>query len=452
MSRFSVSDGSNVNDAQAYKVAQDGIVKPITRALVAVNGILREYWPTEGGGPSPIQWNTDPITVRDQVVDPANASAYINFSTNGLYTYKNHPDADGSGVYINPPLTGAGQYLIKVDQTSSNGDVITGTLATWVDLFQALSWSLDKGTVGTATETANISIAQDDGGGSPVSEVLKPVTFTAVVLDNGSKIAWTDESRALSETTEAVVADTELTFYPGGYAVGDADVGGFTEAWHVDYPGTVLNPENFTVQVDLISGDTPSGTLGAPLTLDANRNFKLESLVGETKSSVLDVTVSDGVVSITKRVNMDTEYIAPPIAPPVWTDAQWVLSDQTFPQGLAQLAKMTIKVNADGTAEGIMENDSGTESQQAENWHTDAPGALDPENYEAKWTNSNGVILGDVDTWVNLGTNQEWQVEFATRPNTREYFFTLQIRAIGGVAIEKEIKMIVWQDDGSQPL
>ena len=54
--RWVVSDGSNAQEVQsgAAKVAVGGIVKPILKACVVENGIVRQFWPplaTAGGDP-----------------------------------------------------------------------------------------------------------------------------------------------------------------------------------------------------------------------------------------------------------------------------------------------------------------------------------------------------------------------------------------------------------------
>ncbi|GAH01032.1 unnamed protein product, partial [marine sediment metagenome] len=246
----------------------------------------RQFWPTvEPTGDPNINWSTVPLTVTESVVDPLDSVASISFSRDlGTYTYKNHPSSDASGIYLNPAVSGAGQYLIKVDQVS--GTALTGTLATWIDLFSAAThiWSLDEAVVGELSALANISISQDNGAGSPVaaSTVVKSVTFCSEVRDE-SKISWSTEPYNLVEIKESEDADCILTFNPSGWAVGDADTSGsFTENWHkdapdpgnstiiardgstiVDYAGLALitsfDAAEYTVNATLVSGTPPEG-------------------------------------------------------------------------------------------------------------------------------------------------------------------------------------------------
>ena len=126
--RWVVSDGTLAQEVSAARVAVGGIVKDITAACVAENGIVRQFFPPAAGSADPsIKWTNTALTVNEYVVDPQDVSAKITFDRSlGTYTYDNLPGSDVTGTYLNPPVTGAGQYLIKVDQVS--GTALTGTL------------------------------------------------------------------------------------------------------------------------------------------------------------------------------------------------------------------------------------------------------------------------------------------------------------------------------------
>ena len=126
-------------EAFSAKVAYGGVVKPITSAVCAMDGIARQYWPTAAGTlpPQRIQWTSDPLTVTDIVANPVDAFAEILFTREtGMYQYDNDPNADVFGTFLNPPLSGDpaddGKYLIKFDQIS--GDTITMPASAWIDL------------------------------------------------------------------------------------------------------------------------------------------------------------------------------------------------------------------------------------------------------------------------------------------------------------------------------
>ena len=324
--RWVVSSGTNAVEIFTAKVAIGGVVKSITKAACVELGIVREFFPTAAGyNDSRITWTADAITIKQTAVFNNPSSALINFNRSlGSYYYNNAPSADVTGIYLNPPVTGAGQYLIRCDQVS--GDALTGTLATWIDI-NSLSeheWSLDRSPEGTSNAVANISIAQDDGVGAPESAttVVKSCTFISEVTGAGF-ISWNSTQADLVEIKEGEDADCVLTFNPDGFAVGEADTSGaFTQSWYVNAP-VVPNPEEYTVQFDLISGTTPTGTLGSPLTLDVSRAVTLLATTGEDLSCELDVTVDNLVPvgsGVTKRVTMNSVRSAAESSN-VWTTA-----------------------------------------------------------------------------------------------------------------------------------
>ena len=399
----------------------------------------------------PPEWTTDQILIKKWTINPVVAVAEIVFDlTTGFYTYSNHPDGTITEQYVNPPITASLEYEIKVDQTTANGSTITGTLGSWIELNQAsLTWSLDQASAGLITETANISIRPVGG-----TAVVKVAVFEAGAATSGSKNVWTTEQRDLVEEKEAVDATCDLTLSPNGTATGDADTSGsFNENWHEDAPDG--DPTGFTVRVNLISGDTPDGTLGSAISVDQVRTWQLLATSGEDKSCALDVIVDDSIQSVTKRVTMHSVRTVPPVDPPAWTATQWNLSDILWPQELALLTKATITFKTDGTATGEIENSNGGPvTQETENWHPDAPTPLDLENYEVKFEASSGVLVGSpaVGVWHRLDVERVWEVEYATRPASRDYTLTASVRAVGGAAVDKSIVMTVVADNGGTPL
>ena len=337
--RLVISDGTNAKDATRYLVAQGGVLKPILRALVAQGGILRQYWPGFDDGSDPrITWDANTINVTESVLDPADSQATITFArATGLFTYDNYPAADVVAGFLSPALDGTGadngKYLIRAVQVS--GTALVGTLGTWLDLNADHNWYLPRTTIGADVAVATISIAQDNGAGAPVAltQIDKTVNFSSEVRSATGDIRWTTVQRDLVEIKETVDADCDLTFYPAGNAVGDADTSGaFNETWHVDYP-SVSSPGSFTVKATLVSGTAPTGyALGSALTLDAQRSWKLLATTGEDLSCELDVEVTDGVTPVVKRVTMNSQRAAGP--PTVtWTTYPWAIIDTGFDPG-----------------------------------------------------------------------------------------------------------------------
>lgn len=473
--RWVVAIDGYAREATSAKVSYGGVVKSITSAVCVENGICRQYWPPAGGLAQPrIRWTTTALTVSESVADPLDAAATILFTRDtGIYTYDNFPNADVNSSFLNPPLSGLvaddGKYLIRIDQVS--GTALTATLATWIDLNAASSVfvTLDNLSTGTLTAVANISIAEDDGAGSPASgtTVVKQVTFNSTVtgaVPDPNYITWGTTQRDLVEIKEAVDADCILTFNPAGFAVGDADTSGsFNEEWHTGSP-IVGDPENFTVQVDLISGTVPSaatvnvnngldnvinGTdnvvdvgLGVPLTLDAVREWTLTATSSENLSCALDVTVDDLVPvgnAATRRITMNSQRTQA-VSTNVWSSTpEWVLND-LWDSGVGP-AGCYIDMQTDGTVVGSANN---LIINYSEDWVSDAPTPADPENYEGRINLIEGTttgVTGVLDTWFTL-PNLSWAFESTTVGLTR-WVVDVLIRRIGGIAVTKRVTIIV---------
>ena len=439
MARWVVSDGLNAQEATVAAVAVGGVVKRIERACVVDGGIVRQFWPPAAvpdSGDQRIIWNTTPLTVIDSVNDPEDALAAITFNRDtGVYSYNNSPSSDVSGIYLNPAVTGANQYLIRVDQVS--GTAVTGTLGAWIDINSAAThvWSLAQTLVGSASAVVDISISQDNGAGAPVATttVVKRVTYNAAV-QSSSFIVWTPIQRDLVEITQTEVADCVLTFNPAGFAVGDADTGSFNEKWHINSP-SAANQSDFTVNATLVSGTAPVGSdLGVNLTLDSIREWRLAADVGENFSCELDVTVADIVSSVTKRVTMTATY-GQPDSSNVWSsDPSWLLNDLSE----GGTAGATIAIQADGTVNGTKNNLPGDLN---EDWHSEAPTPSDPENYEGRLdliTGDASAVSGVLNTWFTL-PNIVWSVAKSTGATPETWTFNLSIRRIGGAALTKPI-------------
>ena len=434
--RWLTSDGYNVIEHTVAKIAVNGVVKRITKGVVSHEGVNRQFWPPAAGTNDPRNlWTDAPITVSQLVDDPTDSFARITFTrSSGLYSYDQHPDADGQALYLNPPLDGTvaddGIYEIRVDQTG--GDALTGTLGAWIDLNSAASfdWSLDQTVVGSGTATANISIR-----GNSVT-VVKPVTFLSEVRAT-TTVTWTALQRDLETITQGADALCVLRFNPDGTATGIADTGSFSENWHRDAPN-VTDPENYTVNTTVTSGDDPIGNeLAADLTLDSVREWTLIAGTEQDLSNNLSVVVSDGVVSATKVVTMHSQRITAPTES-VWTADSWVLTD-VWDTGVGP-AGVSISVDTDGYVRATKNNAPGGETEA---WHSEAPTPSDPENYEARLdlvTGDSGLVSGSLSVWTNLEFGTGWSVS-ATTGEINVLTFNLSIRRIGDNTTTKPIRI-----------
>lgn len=416
--KLAASSSSIVNDAARYLVVQGGIVKPIVRALVVDKGIARQYWPPSGDGTDPrIRFIIDAITIRESTVDPTSAVATITFTrATGQFTFDNFPGLDITDTYLDPPLDGTagddGKYLIRVDQIS--GVALGGAaLGTFIDLNSAATfvWTLTKATpIGIANAVANIRIAGDNGAGAPIpgTEVVKVASFIAEVLP-ANDINWSTLQRDLVEIKEGIDATCDLKINKDGTAVGEADTSGsFSEDWHrlAPTPGDLTG---WTVRVNLISGTAPTGdVLGSAINFSADRRWTLTATGGQNLSNELDVIISDGTDSVTKRVTMNSQR----------TDAANKVVWTTVPKSITDIglgAAGTINIFKTGVGQGVGQV-SGINF--TENWHSEAPAATDPNLYEVQLDVLAGPLPDSgsaVGVLLNLANDATWTWTTFTR-------------------------------------
>jgi len=443
--RLLISDGAAAKAVTEYRVANSALVKDIQRALVVDGGVARQYWPTAGSTDPNVVWSAQPLTANDyKLLVNQPAIANINFAIDGSYTYtddidENNP-ATGNGTWLAVAVSGAGQYLIKAVVVAGAGTV-GDTLNVWLDAFTPRSFGAQLAVQGVNSVVMDITVA--GGVTSPIAgtEVTRRITFNAYVVNAASKVSWTQTQWDLDEHTEHVDADCDLNFFPNGTSTGLADTSGnFFENWHVDAT-IVPDPVNYTVQVDLISGTAPTGSaLGAPLTLDVNRSWKLLATINEDLSNELDVTVGDGTAFVTKRVTMHSLRGAAPSSN-VWTTLLWSLRDNAVSPNDALIQ---VAVNPDGTAFG----DSPTRPPLNEDWHSEAPAASDPENYEVMLVVVSGELPDPAGSatgvWLSASPAQLlWELKVSNLSAITSKFavWNLSIRRVGQPGITKQINL-----------
>ena len=432
------------------KVAVDGVVKPITSAVCAMDGVARQFFPTAAGSlpPQRIVWTSDALTVTDIVANPLDAAATITLTRDsGTYQYSNDPNADGFGTFLNPPLSGEvaddGKYLIKFDQIS--GDTVSMPVSAWIDLNDTnlQSATLSNLLGGDSSGVIDISIAEDNGAGSPESgtTVTKRVTFIANVTAE-TYINWSNSQNDLVEIKSGEDADCVLIFNPDGSAAGQADTSGsFTENWHVNAP-TVVDPENFTVTATLVSGTAPTGSsLATILTLDEVRSWTLTATEGEDLSCELDVKVDDLVPAgndVTKRVTMNSVR-STPIPEPDWDTTAWSCTDAGFPQSVGLLIDVHLTFAADGTAKLEAESNSMPLTEfETGTWLSGFSGDLNDYECMIQNINGGGITTGQTEgQWVRMA--EVFTVEYTTLTQARTYTFDANVRKVGGLATTKVI-------------
>jgi len=463
-----VSKDGLAKRATTYKIAVGGVVKAITKAMVAHEGVVRQYWPDDtppDPPPARMFWGTDPINIIQSEIDPLDCQAIIGLDrAAGICTYNNHPSVNVNFIYMNPPLgvSETGLYLVKMDQLTGT---IVGSLGTWIDLASVdfFTWHVAQTVVGEATATGNMSMAVDDGFGAPETGTIevRPLTFSATVTPSGDGLAWTTAERTLYSATVAVDAVCELQFMPTGIASGIAmTFGSFTESWHTDDP--LVEPAvaaTFDVRVNVISGDALDGSsdaTGTDLPLDSFRSWTLTSVEGEDKTTVLDVIVTNTISmeTVTKRVNMRSVYLTDDPQPlPI---GDWTLTDEEWPQAKGELGEAVIRFEPTGLCYGKRSNDNSppAETQGSGEWSPVLP-PDNPENYEVKLeaVGFGGnveppMILGE---WYTLDQVREWTIPVTTIPRVQTHLYRAYYRVFGGVSQTIDITIIVGGDDGSTP-
>jgi hypothetical protein len=408
--RVAVVQSGFIQDVLPNRVAVNGVIEEVGRALVVKDGIAREFFPPDDVDPNQIFWTTTPAAGNDIEIAPTTAQVFIQMV---VASGEGYVTIDGVTTFIEyflrPPTTSVGQFLIRCDVVA--GAVLGDTTGAWLDIHvsgpgKVWSWYVEQASTGVEEATVDISISQDSGGGVPDAgtTVVKRITLRAEQVADA--LRWSTAQWDLEEITINDVADCELRFETEGQAFGEADTSGNeTEDW-ADGP-----QPTYTVQADLISGTAPAGpALGAPHTLDVNRAWILTALDGEDLSCELDVTVDGGAAgSSLKTVTMhsmrtDTDSSV------VWptTQVDIVESVPGEPVMVALVSKIT----------GVGSFQVQTGSIPDEDWHSDAPSPLDQTDYEVRLR----VVSGDgpnngidgTGAWINAGLQRTWRWRILT--------------------------------------
>jgi len=464
--RITVSHDGIAKDAQRYLVAHDGIVKPIVRALVCVGGVVKQYWPQALTSDASITWPIQFLETNNyEILAGAPSICRIDFIAAGTYTYSDDPD-DTSDVTTGPiewldsPVTAIEQYIIKFEKSSGDNadiDVSSDVLDTWLDMFSARAFAITQPTQGNAHYRVVSYIAAVDPAQLPTlaplagTEHRRKIWLTAYVTDSGNDIAWNTAAWNIAEAKIGADADCILTFNPNGTATA---IGDNSEAanWHNDAPSPA-SPGLFNVTLNKISGDDPTSgpALATPLTLDVVREWIMLSGVGDgVKTGTFDAIVDDGVDSVTRRIVLTSERTEGVPDDVVWTDTDQLVAafSPLFNSGDAVA---TLTMNTLGRGIGTV---SPLGTPFTEDWHSGAPTASNPEDYECFVTKVSGDDLDTgppLDTWLSLSSNRVWtMVTDETLVLIRQGWFDVTVRVIGNAlsAVTKRIRIQATSETG----
>lgn len=360
---------------------------------------------------------------------------FIGYRDTYLTNWNNFFEADGSPKNIEATLTtawdGSPAFWSATGDMANNdgsaGDMTAnGTITNyqppdgaavdqWHDVFEEGSLGLfhnylpnTSGVAGQMTGAADFSIAEDDGTGYPDLGSVVTKTINFIAERTGNNLLLTQNEWSLSDVRineEALVRvsidnDGILRGYEG---VTQALQEAYCASWNSQYK----------VKVDIVSGALTTGTTGSYLSTASQSEWTLSCAVGASDSAEVDLTIWDGVNTVTKRINLDVSSSSETSSSSLSTDFTQYnsLSDSdTQYGGSVSQAGFFIYVNADGTVDAErIPITGGHEPTFPQDWNTSAPAVPDPENFECRMT----VVTGDapngtLGTWLNCATDRTW--------------------------------------------
>jgi len=176
---------------------------------------------------------------------------------------------------------------------------------------------------------------------------------------------------------------------------------------------------SFTVQVDQISGDPVLGEqLGVELDTTVRRTWFIEATTdGDDFNAVIDLTISDGLDSVTKRITMHAKRSDEDATSNISTDFTQFDSIKDFfvqPDEQTPLQDTLTEISflPDGTV--TARTSAGPYINFPQIWNVDSPTVPDPENFEIRAELINGDDIPDgsvLDIWLNLSSERTWRYE-----------------------------------------
>lgn len=448
---------NTVQDVADFYISHGGESRKLAEGYVAQYGIVRQFWPSTMGESDPIVMTS--ATELSYAAGPGSIEAICTYDsrTSRLILSDYNAETQENGFrYVNviaPAPRGAGNYLFKFDIVS--GDLTTDfTEGAWIDVFSLGTLGEFKASLpvsGTAQGT--FSIARDNGSGGPASGSIVSKTINFINESLNTNILMTTQPWNLSNTEVNEVAEvfvltvpdnwwsesnqayTDGAFITGeyGFPKGQARAEKYVETW---------TPQ-ITVQVDVVSGAVEGDATGVALSTDVRRIWYIKSdQPEEIQNATIDVTITDGPDSTTKRITMYSEWAVETTDPgseidPEFTRADVVRSISTDlfnPFALAGFEVLSTGiVNA-------YNHDTNPVVNFPQNWHSQAPTPADPGNYECRMTLDTGDSpTGTLDMWLNCNTKHFWELtiiesEFTVPPEqtiAKNSYLTFEIREVG---------------------
>ena len=476
-----IVDGQNVvQPVDDFYIAYNGQSMQVASAFVANNGQVCQFWPSTVIAESGIVLENG-TTEETFASGPAPQIAGVVYDARTGQLYFNDGDSDTYRIVegINPAPRTQGAYLFKFDIVS--GDIVADDPeGVWVDVnsegtLGVKFYYLKAETVGQVTAQGTVSLAEDDGAGGPLAgtEVSITVNFVAEVQPDRISMTtrqWNLDNVEYNERAEVAVVVVPDEWYDAinnvrvteayitgeyGAPKGTQEVEIYTPTWGPD----------ITVKADIISGgnfDARSSEFGVELSTQIRRLWVLTADdAGEIKNATIDITISDGIYSVTKRVAMRAENRVEGVPPGSGIEEDFTeqlnVDDYVFfvlPQP-PRFPGGRIEVYRVGNMDAFYVSDgSQIRDNYPQKWHLESPAASDPQNYEGRMFRVSGAELTTniKDVWQNLNDNRIWELaitsqEWAARPagleiltKTAEYI--LEIREAGRPETDRQKRII----------
>ena len=425
-----------VQNVWEFYIAMNGVVNSVAEGYVAQSGIIRQFWPPNIGDDDIIVMTTD--TELSYATKMAGEGAAIALCSWDARSGRLILSDEYTVRYVDvlaPAPRGAGVYLLRVELVS--GDVtLEFPTGEWHDVFEygnlgVFSNYLINGFAVSSVVNGEVtvSVAEDDGAGAPKAGtvVSKTVEMKAEIV--GANLPWTTAPWTLTSIRYNEFAGVILLTVPAGY--GDANEAFITGNTFQDIPPfdddykevireiyAVEWGLQFTVQVDVISGAVTGDPTGIPLSTALKRTWEVSAPDPlDSNSATVDVTISDGVSSVTKRVYMAATQLADnnDAGSGVSTDfTRYDIIEDNWEEfyPTPMYASVALLVNPDGTVTSVsytMQNNTNF----PQDWNTLAPSAPDPQNFECRMTILSGDPLqtnfGITGVWQNLSVQRFWE-------------------------------------------
>ena len=424
-----------VHDVARFVTAYSGEAKEIGGGWVSENGTIRQFWPptTVLGDALVLSPETEESRATRGVGETP-PSAICNFDCRtGLVWLGGALGDQHFTQAIGPAPRETGMFLWKLQVVTGNvlADSVDNPIDVWIDMMSQGTLGIKQyaltntqGVLSTETGQATISVALDDGAGAPLagSQLDKTINFIAEIT--GSNLVLTTVPWVLSTTRVNEYAQSKLVVTPRIYVTGD--LGGYVSGYE---GGTQTELEqyaitwntSFTAQVDIVSGTVNGSATGVALPINQNLSWDVEAVnVGDSQAAEVNLTISDGIDSVTKAVTLYAENIEEAASSSVSTDfTQYddirdTYEDYESKWPLFELTRATITFQNDGFVQAAAEHVIGQYPNFPQKWNVLAGTMTDPENFEIKLEVVSGSTqpLGDpVGVFLNLSTSRSWYVQ-----------------------------------------